>query len=81
MCHVVLQVLIKVEAAGVNPVDTYIRSGLYAHPPTLPYVPGADVAGVIDKVGPQVTKYKVRMYLHTVGAVRPPTDTPLRPWG
>ena len=37
------QVLIKVHAVGVNPVDTYIRSGAYARKPALPYVPGSDI--------------------------------------
>ncbi|MHC4187427.1 MAG: alcohol dehydrogenase catalytic domain-containing protein, partial [Planctomycetota bacterium] len=34
------EVLIDVRAAGVNPVDTYIRSGLYPVKPDLPYTPG-----------------------------------------
>lgn len=40
-------VLVKVMAAGVNPVDTYIRSGSYGALPELPYTPGRDGAGVI----------------------------------
>jgi len=41
------QVLVEIKAAGVNPVDTYVRSGNYAILPQLPYVPGADGAGWI----------------------------------
>ncbi|MGE0495786.1 MAG: NADPH:quinone reductase [Vulcanimicrobiota bacterium] len=41
------QVLVKVAAAGVNPVDTYIRAGAYAGLPELPYVPGKDGAGTL----------------------------------
>jgi NADPH:quinone reductase-like Zn-dependent oxidoreductase len=47
-----VQVLIKVFAAGVNPVDTYIRSGNYARKPQLPYTPGQDGAGIIEAIGP-----------------------------
>ena len=54
-----LQVLIKVNASGVNPVDTYIRSGAYARLPALPYTPGSDAAGVVEEVGSDVTKFKV----------------------
>ncbi|MDH3451476.1 MAG: alcohol dehydrogenase catalytic domain-containing protein, partial [Gammaproteobacteria bacterium] len=43
--------VVKIEAAGVNPVDTYIRSGVYAQLPSLPYVPGGDAAGVIAAIG------------------------------
>jgi NADPH:quinone reductase len=52
------QVLVKVHAAGVNPYDTYMRSGTYAIKPALPYTPGSDAAGVIEQVGPGVTRVK-----------------------
>ncbi|NXI47382.1 QOR oxidoreductase, partial [Galbula dea] len=52
------QVLIKVYACGVNPVETYIRSGTYARKPALPYTPGTDVAGVIESIGEHVTAFK-----------------------
>lgn len=43
------QVLIKVEAAGVNFIDVYHRSGLY--PMSLPLVPGREAAGTVERVG------------------------------
>lgn len=52
------QVLIDVKAVGVNPVDTYIRSGQYAALPPLPYTPGADAAGVVAAVGSDVAELK-----------------------
>ncbi|XP_068949450.1 quinone oxidoreductase-like isoform X1 [Petaurus breviceps papuanus] len=52
------QVLIKVHACGVNPVETYIRSGTYSRTPTLPYTPGTDVAGVVEAVGKHVGNLK-----------------------
>ncbi|XP_059839673.1 quinone oxidoreductase isoform X1 [Hypanus sabinus] len=52
------QVLIRVHACGVNPVETYMRSGSYARKPTLPWTPGHDVAGVIEQVGPCVTTFQ-----------------------
>lgn len=52
------QVLIRVHACGVNPVETYIRSGTYARKPTLPYTPGTDVAGVVETVGEGVSVLK-----------------------
>ncbi|XP_036988709.2 quinone oxidoreductase [Artibeus jamaicensis] len=52
------QVLIKVHACGVNPVDTYIRSGTYSRKPLLPYTPGLDVSGVIAAVGDNVSAFK-----------------------
>ena len=47
------EVLIMAEAIGVNFVDTYFRSGRYPHP--LPFVLGAEVAGVVEVVGDGVT--------------------------
>ena len=52
------QVLVRVKAVGVNPVETYIRAGTYARKPNLPYTPGTDVAGVVEAVGPGVTSVK-----------------------
>src|SRR5438067_7648743 len=51
------QVLVKMKAAGVNPVDTYIRAGQYAALPPLPYTPGADGAGVVEAVGGGVHEF------------------------
>jgi NADPH:quinone reductase len=52
------QVLVRLEAAGVNPVDTYIRSGQYSQQAHLPYTPGIDGAGVVEAVGPGVRHRK-----------------------
>lgn len=51
------EVLIENRAAGVNPVDAYIRAGQYARLPTLPYIPGWDGAGVVRAVGAGVTDF------------------------
>ena len=59
------QVRVSIHAVGVNPYDTYMRAGGYAIKPELPYIPGADAAGVIDKIGPGVTGFVVgqRVYI------------------
>ena len=66
------QVVVNVKAAGVNPVDTYIRSGNYALKPDLPYTPGSDAAGVVELVGPDVDRVKQgdRVYLCGTAAGR-----------
>lgn len=43
------QVLVRVMAAGINPVDTYLRAGMYPKLPTLPMTPGMDGAGVVEQ--------------------------------
>ena len=48
------QVLLTLRAVGVNPFDTYMRTGNYAIKPPLPYTPGCDAAGVIEAVGADV---------------------------
>lgn len=48
------EVLVRVRAIGVNPVETYIRAGTYPRLPDLPYTPGGNVAGVIERCGPGV---------------------------
>lgn len=53
------QVLVRVKAAGVNPVDTYIRTGTYAQKPDLPYTPGKDAAGIVKKIGANVKNFAV----------------------
>jgi NADPH2:quinone reductase len=59
------EVLVRVAAAGINPVDTYIRSGTYPLRGELPYTPGFDAAGVIEAVGTEVGHRRVgeRVYL------------------
>jgi NADPH2:quinone reductase len=52
------QVLVRVKAVGLNPIDLYIRSGLVAMPMSFPYVIGCDVAGTVEKVGPNCTRLR-----------------------
>ena len=60
------QLLVKVAAVGVNPVDGYIRSGTYARKPSLPYTPGTDIAGTVEKAGEGATRFTpgARVYAH-----------------
>lgn len=63
------QILVRVKAAGVNPVDTYIRQGIHAQKPDLPYTPGKDAAGVVEKIGEKVKKFKTGDRVLTTGSV------------
>jgi NADPH2:quinone reductase len=51
------QLLVDTEAIGVNFIDTYIRIGRYPTP--VPYIPGAEGAGVVAEVGAEVTEFAV----------------------
>ena len=63
------QVVIKIKAVGVNPVETYIRTGTYAVKPNLPYTPGQDGAGEVASVGEGVTRFKPGDRVYTAGSV------------
>ena len=63
------QVLVRVKAAGVNPVDTYMRSGAYVVKPPLPYTPGMDGAGDVISVGEGVRKFKAGDRVYVAGSI------------
>jgi NADPH2:quinone reductase len=62
------QVRIRVMAAGVNPVDTYVRSGAYGDRP-MPAALGFDAAGEIDAVGPGVDASVIGTRVYTCTAL------------
>ena len=62
------EVLVRINAAGVNPVDTYIRSGNYTAMPSLPYVPGADAAGLVEAIGDRVKGFATGDRVYTAGS-------------
>lgn len=62
-------VVVRVRAVGVNPVDTYIRSGLYPLKPALPYTPGLDAAGVVEAIGPDLRGVAVGERVYTAGTI------------
>lgn len=63
------QVLVAVKAVGVNPVDTYLRSGVYPKLPPLPYTPGKDSAGVVEAVGSSVREFTPGDRVYTSGSL------------
>ncbi|HEU4754335.1 MAG TPA: NADPH:quinone reductase, partial [Armatimonadota bacterium] len=63
------QVVVRVRAAGVNPVDTYIRAGSYARKPVLPYTPGTDAAGIVERIGDGVTNVRPGDRVYTAGSI------------
>jgi NADPH:quinone reductase len=62
------QVVIRVYATGVNPVDTYIRSGIYGDR-AMPFTPGSDAAGVIEAIGDGVTAFRPGDRVYTSATV------------
>lgn len=63
------QITVNIQAAGVNPVESYIRAGGYARKPDLPYTPGSDGAGVVDAVGEGVGGFKKGDRVYTSGSI------------
>lgn len=63
------EVLVRVEAIGVNPVDTYVRAGSYPLLPSLPYIPGKDISGVVEQVGDGVKKWKEGDRVYSSGTI------------
>lgn len=52
------QILVRLKAIGVNPVETYIRAGTYPSKPQLPFTPGSDGAGIVAAVGREIQTVK-----------------------
>ncbi|MDY0093413.1 MAG: NADPH:quinone reductase [Candidatus Vecturithrix sp.] len=63
------QVLVKVKAIGVNPVDTYLRSGKQGYHPKCPYTPGFDAAGVVEAAGESVKGISLGMRVYCAGTL------------
>lgn len=63
------QIVLQVAAAGVNPVDAYIRSGQHAQRPAVPYTPGMDAAGVVVVVGEDTQRVKVGDRVYAAGTL------------
>ncbi len=52
------QVLVRIRAVAVNPIDTYIRAGMVRMELPQPYIVGSDLAGVVESLGPGVTRFR-----------------------
>jgi NADPH2:quinone reductase len=63
------QIRVALKAIGVNPVDTYIRSGGYAFKPELPYTPGSDGAGIVVELGPGVSGFSTGQRVYLTGSL------------
>jgi len=63
------QVLMRMHAIGINPVETYIRAGTYARLPELPYTPGNDGAGVVEQAGADLSEFKTGDRIYTAGSI------------
>ncbi|HUJ68585.1 MAG TPA: NADPH:quinone reductase [Syntrophorhabdales bacterium] len=63
------EVLVKAHAVGINPVETYIRSGTYTPRPELPYTPGTDASGIVEAIGKGVTDVKPGDRVYSSGTI------------
>src|SRR5260370_34685480 len=62
------QVVIKAQAIGVNPVETYIRAGKYG-PREFPFTPGTDAAGEVIAVGAGIGRFKPGQRVYIAGSL------------
>jgi NADPH2:quinone reductase len=53
------EVLVRVGAVAVNPIDTYIRSGMVNMPLPRPYILGCDLAGTVEGIGPEAGRFQI----------------------
>ena len=63
------QILVRLKAAGVNPVDTYIRSGAQGYAPELPWTPGLDGTGIVEASGEGVSGFEKGMRVYLCGSI------------
>ena len=63
------QVVVRIRAAGVNPVDTYVRAGRHSVRPPVPYTPGVDGAGVIESAGEGVMRVRAGDRVYVAGTL------------
>ncbi len=63
------QVVVRIYAVGVNPVDAYIRAGMYPLKPELPYTPGMDASGIIEAIGEKVTGVSAGERVYVAGSL------------
>lgn len=63
------QILVRIKAAGINPVDTYIRQGNHPTAPPVPFTPGKDAAGIVEAVGENISKVKVGERVYLAGSI------------
>jgi NADPH2:quinone reductase len=61
------EVVVRLQAIGINPVEVYIRMGIYGQR-EFPYTPGSDGGGVVEAVGPGVTRFTVGQRVYTSGS-------------
>jgi NADPH2:quinone reductase len=63
------EILVRVRAIGVNPYETYIRTGTYTRTPKLPWTPGHDAAGIVEQVGEGVTSFRPGDRVYTIATL------------
>lgn len=63
------EVVVRIRAAGVNPVEAYIRAGVYPRKPSLPYTPGTDGAGTVEATGKDAKRFAPGARVYVAGSL------------